>query len=87
MRLSALAHREIMSEPAPRVIFKKVTENTIDFDLVCFVDDIDSAGRVASDLYFDIFRKLRQDGMRNSRPPAAGDPKSRRTSARSRRGR
>ena len=63
MRLSALAHREIMSEPAPRVIFKKVTENTIDFDLVCFVDDIDSAGRIASDLYFDIFRKLRQDGM------------------------
>jgi potassium efflux system protein len=63
MRLSALAHREIMSEPAPRVIFKKVTENTIDFDLVCFVDDVDSAGRVASDLYFDIFRKLRQDGM------------------------
>ena len=63
LRRSALAHREIMSEPAPRVIFKKVTENTIDFDLVCFVDDIDSAGRVASDLYFDIFRKLRLEGM------------------------
>lgn len=62
MRRSALAHREIMSEPDPRVIFKKVTENTIDFDLVCFVDDIDSAGRVASDLYFDIFRQLRLEG-------------------------
>lgn len=68
MRQSALAHREVMSEPAPRVIFKKVTENTIDFDLICFVDDIDSAGRVSSDLYFDIYRKLRQAGV--GAPPA-----------------
>ncbi|MBB4040593.1 small-conductance mechanosensitive channel [Microvirga flocculans] len=63
MRKAALAHREIMSEPAPRVLFKKVTENTIDFDLVCFVDDIDSAGRVSSDLYFEIFRGLRKAGV------------------------
>jgi len=70
MRQSALAHREVMSEPAARVIFKKVTENTIDFDLVCFVDDIDSAGRVASDLYFEIFRKLREEGTGAAPPPA-----------------
>ena len=69
---SALAHREIMSEPAPRVIFKKVTENTIDFDLVCFVDDIDLAGRIASDLYFDIFRKTAAEGMGSRRPKRAG---------------
>lgn len=62
MRTAALAHREVMSEPAPRVIFKKVTENTIDFDLICFVDDIDAAGRVSSDLYFEIFRGLRKVG-------------------------
>ncbi|WP_457089290.1 DUF3772 domain-containing protein [Microvirga sp. P5_D2] len=63
MKRSALAHREIMSEPNPRVIFKKVTENTIDFDLVCFVDDIDAAGRVSSDLYFEIFREMRKAGI------------------------
>ena len=74
MRRCALAHREIMSEPAPRVIFKKVTENTIDFDLVCFVDDIDSAARVASDLYFDIFRKLRLEGMGPPEAPKAAEP-------------
>ncbi|MBZ6077720.1 DUF3772 domain-containing protein [Microvirga puerhi] len=72
MRQSALAHREIMSEPAPRVLFKKVTENTIDFDLICFVDDIDSAGRVSSDLYFDIYRKLRAEGIGTpATPPPA----------------
>ncbi|WP_445501009.1 DUF3772 domain-containing protein [Microvirga sp. G4-2] len=63
MRRAALAHREVMSEPNPRVLFKKVTENTIDFDLVCFVDDIDAAARVSSDLYFEVFRGLRKAGI------------------------
>jgi small-conductance mechanosensitive channel len=74
MRRVALAHREILSEPAPRVFFKKVTENTIDFDLVCFVDDIDAAGRVSSDLYFDIFRELRKAGA--SHVPSAPAPEA-----------
>jgi small-conductance mechanosensitive channel len=60
-----------MSEPSPRVFFKKVTENTIDFDLVCFVDDIDAAGRVSSDLYFEIFRGLRKAGVGVPLPAAA----------------
>jgi len=63
MRRAALAHREVMSEPNPRIVFKKATENTIEFDLVCFVDDIDAAGRVSSDLYFEIFRELRKAGI------------------------
>jgi potassium efflux system protein len=70
MRGAALAHREVMSEPSPRVVFKKVTENTIDFDLVCFVDDIDAAGRVSSDLYFEIFRSLRKAGIGVPAPAA-----------------
>lgn len=74
MRKSALAHREVMSEPAPRVLFKKVTENTIDFDLICFVDDIDAAGRVSSDIYFEIFRGLRKAGIGVPAPAAAPEP-------------
>lgn len=72
MKRAALAHREIMSEPNPRVIFKKVTENTIDFDLICFVDDIDAAGRVSSDLYFEIFREMRKAGI--GVPPGTAAP-------------
>jgi small-conductance mechanosensitive channel len=63
MRTNALAHREVMSEPAPRVLFKKMSETTIEFDLVCFVDEIDTAGRIQSDLYFGISRGLRQAGI------------------------
>lgn len=70
MRKAALAHREVMSEPVPRVFFKKATENTIDFDLICFVDDIDAAARVSSDLYFEIFRALHRAGVRGKGTPA-----------------
>jgi small-conductance mechanosensitive channel len=72
MRKAALAHREVMSEPNPRVLFKKVTENTIEFDLVCFVDDIDAAARVSSELYFEIFRGLRKAGI--GAPAPAPEP-------------
>jgi small-conductance mechanosensitive channel len=74
MRKAALAHREVMSEPAPRVLFKKVTENTIDFDLISFVDDIDAAGRVSSDIYFEIFRGLRKAGIGVPAPAPAAKP-------------
>lgn len=74
MRKAALAHREVMSEPAPRVLFKKVTENTIDFDLICFVDDIDAAGRVSSDIYFEIFRGLRKAGIGVPAPAPTSEP-------------
>jgi small-conductance mechanosensitive channel len=72
MRQAALAHREVMSEPAPRVLFKKISDASIEFDLVCFVDEIETAGRVQSDLYFAIFRALRQAGI--GVPPPAPAP-------------
>jgi potassium-dependent mechanosensitive channel len=63
MRTAALAHREVMSEPPPRVLFKKITDAAIEFDLVCFVDEIDTVARVTSDLYFAIYRRLREVGI------------------------
>jgi small-conductance mechanosensitive channel len=69
MRTCALAHREIMSEPVPRVLFKKIGETMIEFDLVGFVDEIESSGRVSSDLYFAIYRALREAGI-----PGVGQP-------------
>jgi small-conductance mechanosensitive channel len=70
MRDAALAHREVMSEPPPRVLFKKITDAAIEFDLVCFVDEIDTVPRVTSDLYFAIYRRLREVGI----VPAAPAP-------------
>jgi potassium-dependent mechanosensitive channel len=56
---AALAHREVMSEPAPIVIFKNLGESGLDFELRCFVD-VDAMGATRSDLLFDIFRRLRE---------------------------
>jgi small-conductance mechanosensitive channel len=70
VRTCALAHREVMSEPAPRVLFKRIAENTIDFDLVCFVDEIESCARVSSDLTFAIYRALREAGIGQPGPEA-----------------
>lgn len=56
---AALAHREVLSEPAPSVIFKNFGESGLDFELRCFVD-VDSMGSTRSELLFDIFRRLRE---------------------------
>jgi len=70
MRTCALAHREVMSEPSARVLFKRITETTIEFDLVCFVDEIETSARVSSDLMFAIFRALRDAGVGQPAPDA-----------------
>ncbi|MCZ8185151.1 MAG: DUF3772 domain-containing protein [Beijerinckiaceae bacterium] len=59
LRDAALAHREVMSEPAPVVIFKNLGESGLDFELRCFCD-VDSMATTRSELLFDIFRRLRE---------------------------
>ncbi len=58
LRDAALAHREVMSEPAPVVIFKNLGESGLDFELRCFCD-VDAMATTRSELLFDIFRRLR----------------------------
>ena len=62
LRDAALGHMEVMSEPAPRVFFARLSENTLDFELRCFTD-VDSMMSVKSDLLFEIFRRLREAGV------------------------
>ena len=71
IRTSALAHREVMSEPGPKVLFKKIGETVLEFDLVCFVDDIDVAGRVSSELLFTIYRALQEAEIGHPIPDSA----------------
>jgi small-conductance mechanosensitive channel len=55
---TAAAHGEVMRKPPPIVNFKKIGDAALEFELVCCVFDVDDQARVASDLHFDIFRKL-----------------------------
>lgn len=59
LKEAALAHREVMSEPAPVVIFKNLGESGLDFELRCFCD-VDAMATTRSELLFDIFRRLRE---------------------------
>jgi len=47
------------------------------FDLVCFIDDVESRIRVTSDLLYDIHAKLKAAGYVN--PPAAPRCRARRS--------
>ena len=63
MRTCALAHLEVMSQPAANIYFRNISETAIELQLVCFVEDVDAASRVGSELRFSIFRELRQAGL------------------------
>ena len=58
----ALGHREVLSEPKPRVTFVKFGESSIDFELCCYCD-IDSMGSVKSDLLFEIFKRMKDESI------------------------
>lgn len=59
----AADHPQILDAPPPRVLFKKITDASLDFDLICIVPDVDLVGIVASDLHFAIFERLRAEGI------------------------
>ena len=40
----ARAHAEVLKEPPPRVLFKKIGDAWLEFDLVCFVADVNFPG-------------------------------------------
>jgi potassium-dependent mechanosensitive channel len=59
----AKSHDEVVGIPAPTVFFSNIGPNSLDFDLVCFVENVERAGRVRSDLMFAIFSRLREEGV------------------------
>jgi potassium-dependent mechanosensitive channel len=59
----AKANEFVLSIPAPAVGFVGFGESALQFELVCFVDDVETAARVKSDLNFEIFRKIKEAGI------------------------
>ncbi len=58
----ALAHREVLSQPAPRVFFMKITDASLDFELRCFAD-VDVMGVTRSELLFALYERLQVEGI------------------------
>jgi small-conductance mechanosensitive channel len=57
---AARAHDLVMKLPAPQVQFTGMEPSGLTFDLLCFVQDVETSARVRSDLNFDIFRRLKE---------------------------
>jgi len=61
---AAKAQDQVLSIPAPLVLFNEFADWALKFQLICFVDDIVTADRVRSEMNFDIFRRMREAGLR-----------------------
>ena len=64
-------HADVMAEPPPRVVFKKIGDTWLDFELVCYVDDVAKQQRVSSDLHFAVFDGLVREGILPPMGPGA----------------
>ena len=66
---TAKAHEQVLSIPTPQVLFTGLTEISMTFDLICFIEDVEGRARVTSDLLYEIHARLKAAGYAN--PPAA----------------
>jgi small-conductance mechanosensitive channel len=61
---AAKAQDLVLSIPAPLVLFSEFGEWAMKFQLVCFVDEIEMADRVKSEILFDLHRRLKAANLR-----------------------
>jgi potassium-dependent mechanosensitive channel len=59
----AAAHDGVLETPSPKAYLLKMGDNTLSFELRCFVPDVDQIMRTSSDLHFAIFRALKNEGI------------------------
>jgi potassium-dependent mechanosensitive channel len=58
----------VLSIPAPLVLFNEFADWALKFQLVCFVDDVEMAERVKSEMHFDLLRRLKEASVRIAYP-------------------
>jgi potassium efflux system protein len=64
----AKAQDLVLSIPAPLVLFSEFADWALKFQLICFVDDVEMAERVKSEMHFDLLRRLKAAGVRIAYP-------------------
>ncbi|WP_158813770.1 DUF3772 domain-containing protein [Methylocapsa sp. S129] len=64
----AKAQELVLSIPAPLVLFSEFADWALKFQLICFVDEVEMAERVKSEMHFDLLRRLKEAGVRLAYP-------------------
>ncbi len=67
----AKSHDEVVGIPAPTVLFNNIGPNSLDFEIVCFVENVERAGRVRSDLMYAFSALWRRLASTSPDRPAA----------------
>lgn len=56
----AKAHEAVLGIPAPTALFLSFDASALTFELICFIADVETSGRVKSDLTLALFKALRE---------------------------
>ncbi|AWB22160.1 mechanosensitive ion channel family protein [Methylobacterium currus] len=67
----AKAHPEVLKEPPPRVVFRKIGDPFLEFELIAMISDVGSQAKVQSDLNFAVFKTLSDGGLIPNLGPGA----------------
>jgi potassium efflux system protein len=55
------SHPDVLKSPPPRVVFKRIGDTWLEFELVAYVSDVNVQQSVQSDLNFALFRCLNEE--------------------------
>ena len=66
---AAKDNEKVARIPAPTTLFVSMEPSGLKFELVCFVDDVESSGRAKSELHYAIFAAFKAAGV-----PIFGSP-------------
>ena len=67
----ARVHPDVLKEPPPRVVFRKIGDPALEFELIAMVVDVTLSMKVQSDLNFAVFRTLSEHGLIPAMGPAS----------------
>lgn len=59
----AQGHSDVLKEPAPRVVFKKIGDPFLEFELLVWIVDVSLGQKVVTDLNFSVFSTLSEAGF------------------------
>ena len=59
----AAEHPNVLKQPAPFVLFRNFGDSSLNFQLRCYLSDVDYALRTPSDLHFAIDKAFREAGI------------------------
>lgn len=68
-------NEHVLSIPSPQVVLAAVGEANMRFELICYLEDVETTQRASSDLLFAIVKRLRGIGlMQPAGPPTLASP-------------